>query len=76
MTRPLRITVDHDCCVGNGQCVHQAPGVFRHDRNVQSEVHDPAGAPEALVLKAARSCPTGAIRVEDAATGEVLFPPT
>jgi ferredoxin len=74
MTRRLRITVDHGLCVGNAQCVGLAPGVFRHNEAVQSEVTDPAGAPEAVVLKAARFCPTGAIRVEDAGTGEALFP--
>ncbi|MEZ4456914.1 MAG: hypothetical protein R2882_10250 [Gemmatimonadales bacterium] len=40
---------------------------------MQSVVRDPSGAPEALVLKAARFCPTGAIRVADAA-GRLLFP--
>ena len=74
MTRPLRITVDHRYCVGNAQCVNLAGGVFRHNANVQSDVFDPAGAPEAVILKAARFCPTGAIRVEDATTGDVLFP--
>jgi ferredoxin len=70
----LRITVDHGLCVGNGQCVFLAPAVFRHDENRQSEVVDPAGAPAELVLRAAGYCPTGAIEVADAATGEVLFP--
>jgi ferredoxin len=74
MARQLRITVDQGACVGNAQCVTLAPGVFRHNANVQSEVVDPAGAPEAVVLKAARFCPTSAIRVEDAVTGEILFP--
>lgn len=74
MTRALRIVVDHRSCVGNAQCLNLAPGVFRHNANLQSEVIDPAGAPEAVILKAARFCPTGAIRVEDAGTGEVLFP--
>ena len=74
MSRLLKITVDHRYCVGNAQCVGLAPAVFRHNDAVQSEVVNPAGAPEAVVLKAARFCPTSAIRVEDAATGEVLFP--
>ena len=70
----LNVTVDHAVCMGNGQCVFLAPDVFRHNENLQSEVVDPAGAPEELVLKAARSCPTGAIRVADGETGESLFP--
>jgi ferredoxin len=74
MTRALRITVDHDLCMGNGQCVFLAPEVFRHNESRQSEVIDPAGAPEERVLKAAGYCPTGAISVTDAGTGEQLFP--
>ena len=70
----LTITVDHAVCMGNGQCVFLAPEVFQHDENRQSEVVDPAGAPAELVLKAARYCPTGAIRVADAETGGPLFP--
>ena len=74
MTRGLSITVDHDLCMGNGQCVFLAPEVFRHNANRQSEVVDPAGAPEESVLKPAGFCPTGAISVSDARTDESLFP--
>ena len=74
MARELNVTVDHDLCVGNGQCVFLAPEVFRHNDARQSEAVDPAGAPEEGVLEAAGSCPTGAIAVADAATGEALFP--
>jgi ferredoxin len=74
MPRELSITVDHDLCMGNGQCVFLAPEVFRHNENRQSQVIDPAGAPEETVLKAAGSCPTGAISIADAHTGESLFP--
>ena len=70
----LRVTVDHAFCVGNAQCVGLAPGVFRHNESRQSEVVDPAGAPEELILKAASYCPTGAIEVADVDTGEILFP--
>ena len=35
---------------------------------------DPAGAPEEQILQAAGFCPTGAISVSDARTGERLFP--
>jgi ferredoxin len=74
MARELRITVDHDLCMGNGQCVFLAPEVFRHNANRQSEVVDPSGASEETVVKAAGFCPTGAISVTDASTGESLFP--
>jgi ferredoxin len=74
MARELQIAVDHDVCMGNGQCVFLAPEVFRHNENRQSEVIDPAGAPEEQILQAAGFCPTGAISVEDAQSGERLFP--
>lgn len=74
MDRALSIVVDQQRCVGNAQCVTLAPGVFRHNDNVQSEVVDPTQAPEAVIFKAARFCPTGAITVRDATTGEQLFP--
>ena len=74
MSRELRITVDHGVCMGNGQCVALAPEVFRHNDDRQSEVVDPAGAPEDVVLQAAGFCPTGAITVVDARSGETLFP--
>ena len=70
----LRITVDHGLCVGNAQCVGLAPAVFRHNDARQSVVIDPAGAPLEVILKAARYCPTSAIKVENATTGETLFP--
>ena len=74
MARQLAIKVDHAVCMGNGQCVFLAPDVFRHNDARQSEVVDPAAAPEELILEAASFCPTGAIEVADADTGEILFP--
>ena len=74
MPDPITITVDHRLCVGNAQCVGLAPTVFRHNEDRQSTVIDPAGAPLDVVLKAARYCPTGAIRVVDATSGLPLFP--
>jgi ferredoxin len=70
----LRVTVDHDFCVGNGQCLAVAPEVFRHNENRQSEAVDPDGAPVDRILEAASLCPTAAISVRDADTGDPLFP--
>lgn len=74
MTRRLHISVDHSLCVGNAMCVATAPGVFRHNADRQSEVVDANAASEEKVLEAAFNCPTGAIRVEVAESGERLFP--
>ena len=61
-------------CVGNATCLATAPGVFAHNADRQSEVVDPAGATEEKILDAAVNCPTGAIRVEVAESGDRLFP--
>lgn len=74
MTRRLKIRVDHTHCVGNAMCLETAPQVFAHNTDRQSEVVDPDGDTPEKVLEAARSCPTSAIRVEDAETGKSLFP--
>ena len=70
----LRITVDHDLCMGAAQCVGLAPGVFQHNENRQSVVVDPAGAPEELIVQAASYCPTGAIEVDGRRDGRAALP--
>lgn len=74
MARKLRITVNHDVCVGNDMCTNIATKVFALDENLQSEVVNPEGDPEEKVLEAAENCPVSAITVEDEETGERLFP--
>ncbi len=75
MARRLRISIDYDRCVGSGICVLTAPAVFQFNERRQSSVRDPAAEPEETVLEAAQGCPQTAIFVEDADTGERLFPP-
>jgi ferredoxin len=74
MARKLRIRIDHNTCVGNAMCETFAPNVFRLNDNRQSEAIDPFGDSEEKILKAAENCPVSAITVEDAETGEQLFP--
>lgn len=74
MARKLRVRVDHNTCVGNAMCETFAPHVFRLDDNRQSEAVDPNGDTVEQVLEAAENCPVSAIFVEDAETGEQLFP--
>ncbi len=74
MPRKLRVTVDHNKCVGSTICVLTTPKVFGLDENGQSIVIDLEGDTEAQILGAAVGCPQGAITVEDAETGESLFP--
>jgi ferredoxin len=68
-----RITVDGDRCMGSGVCAGVAPGYFQVDAGTArplAELVDPDDA----VRDAAESCPTEAITVRDAATGEVVAP--
>ena len=74
MARKVRVRVDHNLCVGNAMCETFAPHVFRLNDNRQSEAVDPDGDPIEQILEAAESCPMSAITVEDAETGEQLFP--
>jgi ferredoxin len=74
MARKLRVRVDHLLCVGNAMCETFAPNVFRLNDDRQSEAVNPEGDPEAQIMEAAESCPMSAIFVEDAETGEQLFP--
>ncbi|MDR5683935.1 MAG: ferredoxin [Armatimonadota bacterium] len=74
MERRLRIRIDYDRCVGSAICVRIAPAVFTLNEAGQSSVLDTAGDGPDKILEAAEGCPTMAILVEDAETGERLFP--
>ena len=74
MAPKLRITVDHDLCVGNAMCETFATKVFVLNENRQSEVADPEADTVENILEAAENCPVSAIRVVDEETGETLFP--
>jgi ferredoxin len=55
-------------------CETIATKVFRLNENRQSEAIDPAADTVEKILEAAENCPVSAIFVEDAETGEQLFP--
>lgn len=74
MARKLRITVDHDLCVGNDMCTSFAASTFAMNDDLQSEVVNSEGDPLDKVLEAAENCPMSAITVEDEETGEKLTP--
>ena len=59
----LEIEIDRDVCMGSGNCVYEAEGVFTLDDDSVSVVVDPAAADEDKVLAAARKCPSRAITV-------------
>ncbi|MEU2561606.1 ferredoxin [Streptomyces longispororuber] len=63
----MRIAIDTDRCIGAGQCVLTAPGVFTQDDDGFSEVlpGGQGGAGDPMVREAARACPVQAITVAD-----------
>jgi len=71
----LKTTVDKHKCISSGDCVETAPAVFQFDANGKSEPVNPAGAPDTVIVAAARGCPVKAITVIDEETGAQLFPP-
>ncbi len=74
MARKLRVWVDQQACVGNAMCESFAPNSFRLNDKRQSEAINPEGDSVEKILEAAENCPVSAIFVEDAETGERLFP--
>ena len=70
-----RIEISEAKCQSDGTCVATAPQVFAWRENRKSQVIDPAGAADEIILKAARSCPYRAIVVVDEQSGAQLFPP-
>jgi ferredoxin len=61
----MRVQVDKAACIGTGDCIRIAPGVFEFDADLLSHVKDPDGADADTIMLAARKCPTSAITVED-----------
>ncbi len=61
---PTRDVVDRDACMGSGNCVFWAPGVFDLDEDGIAVVVGDATGRDEEVRKAAANCPTSAIRVD------------
>lgn len=64
------VQIDTRACAAHGDCVETAPGVFELD-DVARVVG--TGADE-LLLAAAEACPSAAIILSDAGTGEQVYP--
>jgi ferredoxin len=71
----LSIIVNKARCIGSGDCVETAPGVFQMNGDEKSEAYNPTGAADNVIVAAARSCPVKAITVVDQDIGIQLFPP-
>jgi ferredoxin len=60
-----REIIDREACMGSGNCMHWAPGVFDLDDDGVAIVSGDLLGNEENVRLAAKNCPTGAIRVEE-----------
>ena len=58
------VVIDRDACMGSGNCLFWAPGVFDLDDDGVAIVRGPFAGHEDEVRLAAVNCPTSAIRVD------------
>lgn len=70
----ILVWVDKKRCMATQGCIAIAPEAFALEADHKSSVVDPAAVPEEKLWEAARLCPTSAIIIEDAETGQRLFP--
>ena len=70
----LKTTVNKAKCIASEDCVQTAPGVFQFDDEGKSEVYNQTGAPDNVIMAAARACPAKAIIVVDEESGAQLYP--
>jgi len=69
-----RIEIDRDACVGDSLCVDEAPGTFEMDDEEIAVVINPEGDDPDTILAAAEACPSEAIILYDAETGDKVWP--
>ena len=69
----MKIKIIPEKCSGCGTCVALAPNTFELNADNKSVVKNEAGDSEAIILDAAKACPTEAIELADEA-GKKLWP--
>lgn len=71
------IEIERNKCISVGNCVAIAEDIFALDDEqiaVMTDPKTPIVSDDETILMAARSCPTQAIIIKDAETGEQIFP--
>jgi len=64
----MKIVIDRDLCQGHGVCCNEAPDLFELDEEgstVRVLVEEPGEEHRESLKRAAKYCPTFAIRIED-----------
>ena len=72
--KPLEILIDRESCATCDVCCENAPKTFALDAEGKATVRELHGDPREAIIKAATSCPMGAITVHDGETGRQLVP--
>ncbi|GAB7005694.1 hypothetical protein JCM18899A_31670 [Nocardioides sp. AN3] len=70
--KKIEATVDKIACVGTAMCRSVAPEAFLQDPDGLTSVGDVSLHDLETLLDAAESCPVSAIKLFDAATGDVI----
>ena len=66
----LTVMIDEAACAAHGDCVEVAPDIF-----VLDDVAKVVGTgPDDLLLASAEACPSAAIVLRDAETGDHIYP--
>ena len=73
-TKKYRIKIDRNLCIGAASCVALAMKTFALDSENKAIILDENGDDAEAVKLAAESCPTKAIILENAETGEQEYP--
>ncbi len=69
-----RIEINREECTGDSACLQEAPNTFELDDEGIIVVVNPEGDSPDEILAAAEVCPTEAIILYDAETGEKVWP--
>ena len=69
-----KIEVDAELCIGDQACCADAPETFEMNDDDIAIVKNAAGNEPDEILNAAQNCPTDAIILHDAETGEKVWP--
>ena len=69
-----KVSVDKNVCICSAMCVALAPGRFVLDQRQRSGPVEAEIDPDELVRDAAASCPSEAITLVDAGTGQPVDP--
>lgn len=74
MSKKFKIKIDRNLCIGAASCVALAVKTFELDAENKAVIIDEGGDDAETIKLAAESCPTKAIILEDAETGEQEYP--